>query len=148
LGYKLGQVFSVARPHARDALDARWEIVVDPEGARVVRRIFELRDTGLIARQIAEKLEKEGVGMSRTHPNTRLIKQAIAAEERGDHRAAAILRAEGVLIFPGMKAVHAVLDREELYRTGRRVWNGIEARQRWPTILPPSSERQEGQERP
>jgi hypothetical protein len=85
-------------------LTMRGDVVVDPEAAREVRRIFALHADSLAAGAIAEELALAGVRTSRG----------------GDIR---------------LGSVQQILSHERLYRTGIRVWGGITALQRWPTIL-------------
>lgn len=123
----------------KGARGARWEVVLDPDGVRVVRRIFALRDEEHLTAPsaIAVRLYEEVLGMPRRRPRLRDERAAQEAEAEGDAGRAADIRVRSTITFLTAARVQAILDREELYRTGRRVWSGVEATVRWPIVLAP-----------
>jgi hypothetical protein len=102
---------------------ARYQIEIHEEHAVIVRRIFALAQDGLNPSQIATALEQELIGIRRNTPRP----HPAGAEEREQRSA--------WLNFPRSGAIQAILAHEELYRTGRRVWNGVTARVQWPILL-------------
>jgi hypothetical protein len=137
LGFRLGDLD--AERSRKGARGARWEVVLDPDGVRVVRRIFALRDEEHLTAPsaIAVRLYEEVLGMPRRRPRLRDERAAQEAEAEGDAGRAADIRVRSTITFLTAARVQAILDREELYRTGRRVWSGVEATVRWPIVLAP-----------
>lgn len=137
LGYRLGALDE--ERSEKGARGARWVIEREPRGAQIVERIFALHAQHLPPSEIATRLYQAGLGFPTSSARQEWARKIREAERAGQQEQVEMLQQEYLHLasdqFLGRKQVEQVLGHEELYRTGRRVWGGVEARVRWPIIL-------------